>query len=318
MLQPVGREGDHPLRVQHGRVPAQVHVGQEHAEEQEAVAGLDVLPDGLVPDGPRVDAEVPGVGLVDRRLPEEGGDDRDLGPRGELPDGRLQAVPRHLDAGHDDRPFGRVEQGRDPLRDLAREAPALAGGGRGGGGRAAPGDHVHHVPRELDAARPLRAHDLRDDAVDLAEGGRGVPEVGRGDGDALEHPELVVVLLCPVVEEGVPLPLPVPGRAGDHQDRGPLRVGLGGRVQEFQPADHVGGADHAEAPHAGVRVGREPGALLVAGVDDPERAPVEQGVEVQDVVPGHPEDVPAPGLADPPDQVVADARPGGTGALSHS
>ncbi len=86
-----------------------------------------------------------------------------------------------------------------------------------------------------------------------------------------------------------------------------LGIGLADGVGDLQAADVVGDADGAEPLQPGVGIGGEAGALLVAGVDDLERALLHMAEEGEHVVAGHAKDVADALFLQPPDQVAADA-----------
>ena len=73
----------------------------------------------------------------------------------------------------------------------------------------------------------------------------------------------------------------------------------------FKPADAIGDADGAEAAHAGVGIGGEAGALLVAGVDEAQLAPGELVVEPEHVIARDAEHVAHAVGVEPLDEVFA-------------
>ena len=89
-------------------------------------------------------------------------------------------------------------------------------------------------------------------------------------------------------------------------DRRALGEGLRHRIDDFEAADGVGDADDAETAQAGIGVGGEAGALLIAGVDDLQRAAFELLEEREDEIAGHAEDVADALFPEAADQVSAD------------
>ena len=74
----------------------------------------------------------------------------------------------------------------------------------------------------------------------------------------------------------------------------------------FKPADAIGDADRAQAAHAGVGIGGEAGALLVAGVDEAQLALGELVVEPQHVIARDAEHMAHAVRVEPLDEVLAD------------
>ena len=110
------------------------------------------------------------------------------------------------------------------------------------------------------------------------------------------------------MQQGILLALFHPRRAADDHDGRLLREGLGGGIGQLQPAHAIGDADRAQAAHAGVGVGGEPGALLVAGVDEAQLAPGELVVKPEHVIARDAEHVAHAMGVQPLDEVFANGR----------
>src|SRR5690349_1681393 len=82
------------------------------------------------------------------------------------------------------------------------------------------------------------------------------------------------------------------GRAADHDDRRFFGVSFRGGVGDLQPADTVSDADRAEPFDAGVGIGGKPGALLIAGIDDPQFAFGKLIVKAEHIIAGNTEYMP--------------------------
>ena len=107
-----GGRQDAALAIELGGVDAHVHVGDEGAEHEDAVAGFDVMADvGVAGHRAAVDAEVEGMVFADGGFGEEIGGDGDVELFGELDRevGDVEAV--ELDAGEDDGFFGGADHG---------------------------------------------------------------------------------------------------------------------------------------------------------------------------------------------------------------
>ncbi len=83
------------------------------------------------------------------------------------------------------------------------------------------------------------------------------------------------------------------------------------RIDDLETADRVSDADGPEAMQAGIGVGRKTRALLVAGVDDCQRAVLQLLEQSEDEIAGHAEDVANSLFPEAPDQIVADGLAGG-------
>ena len=164
----------------------------------------------------------------------------------------------------------------------------------------------HHVARDLDVDRARRAAAKRQHAVDLRRRGFRIVEHGGADGELGEDALLGVEGADLVVEQRILAPLARARRAADDHHRRALGVGLRHRVGDLQPADAVGDAGGAEALQPRVGIGGKTGALLVAGVDDLERALLHLAEEGEHVVAGNAEDVADAFLAEAADQIAAD------------
>ena len=88
-------------RIEPGGIDAQVDVGHESAQEDDAIAALDVLPDVVTAHRPFINAEVTGMLLTDDRFAEDGGGDRDVGLMHQFEHGVLQAEAVDFDVGND-------------------------------------------------------------------------------------------------------------------------------------------------------------------------------------------------------------------------
>src|ERR1019366_1754846 len=75
---------DRARRIEAGRVDAEVDVGHERAEQDDAIAALDVLPDIVAAHGAFIDAQIEWVILADDGLPQHGRGHGDIGLASEL------------------------------------------------------------------------------------------------------------------------------------------------------------------------------------------------------------------------------------------
>ena len=308
--QPVTGRVDAARRVEVGGVDAEVDVGRQCAEPDQAVASLDVFLHLRPAQRARVDADEAGVPLVDRRLVEERDRRRDAGAVDEAHRRFDQIEAGQLDAEDDHRLPGV----RDPRRRLGqggRQRPRVARFGRRGERRHAGHPAVDDVTRQLDVPRALQPPDGIEDAVDLAQRVLRRVEDGRGGRQLLKHLVLRVVGAHLVVDQRVAPPLAETRRAADDEDRRLFGVRLPRRVRHLQPADAVGDADGAQTPQSGVGVGGEARALLVAGGDQGQRRFLQVLHEAEDEIPRHAEDVLDAERHEPLDQVVADAHHAG-------
>ncbi len=118
------------------------------------------------------------------------------------------------------------------------------------------GHHGHHVPRQLDVARPTPPHHRGQHPVDLPQGRVRIVQFGLGQRSA-EHLRLGLELLHPMVQQRVGEPLAHARCAADDHHRRLFGVGPGNRVAQAQPPHAIRHADGADAVDAGVGVGRE-------------------------------------------------------------
>ncbi len=109
--EPVGRDADRAGRVEARGVDAERGVAQVGAEDQQAVALLDVPARDLVAERALVDAQEQGVRLVDDALAQGRHGDRDAGPVDEGGQVVVDAEARQLLAREDDRLPGRRQEG---------------------------------------------------------------------------------------------------------------------------------------------------------------------------------------------------------------
>ena len=262
---------DRARRIEAGGVDAQVDVGHERPQQDHAITALDVLPDVVAAHRAFIDAEVERMVLANDGLAEHGRRHGDIGLARELEELVLQAEPVHLHVRQDDR----LARGVDHLLGFgqglaqALEVAPLVQLRRLVVGNAGHGDEV---AGQLDIDRPLEPQRGVQHAIDFLEGRLRVAQDRRGDGKLLEHLLLGVKLADLVMQQGVLLALLHPRRAADDDHGRLLGKGFGGGIGELQSAHAVGDADRAQAAHAGVGIGGEAGALLVAGVDEAQLA----------------------------------------------
>jgi hypothetical protein len=300
---------DAARRIEPGGEDAQVRVRHEHAEQQDAVARLDVVAHRRAAHPALVEPEVGRLPLPDHGLAHQGVRHRDAAGPGQAQQPVLQPVALHVDARQDDR-LRRRRQPGDRLGDGLAQALRVARRPLRGRRVVAYGGNPDHIPRDLQVDRAALLGRRRQDAVDVALRGVRVVEHGRGHGELLEDPLLGVEVARLVVQQGVRRALGDARRAADHHHRRALGEGLGGAVGQLQPADAVGHADHPQPPHPGVDVRGEPGPLLVCGVDQAHPAVRQQIEEAQHEVPGDAEDVADAARFEPLDQILPDAVAG--------
>ena len=303
----VGEDG--PRGVEIGGEDAEVDVGEDRAEQDEAVALLDELGHLRPSHGPLVEADVERMHLADHALGEHRGRHRDARRLGERDHVGLQPEAVQLDAGDDDRAAG----GSDPPGRLAHglgEGVGIAPSRRMVVGADLVGHDRDDVARQLEVDRPLVPVGHVEQEVDVAEGRGGIDDLPARQADLVEDLELRPPLAHAVVEPGVVRPLGDARGAGDEDHGALLGRRAGDRVRERQAAHAVGDAHRAHAMHARVGVGGEPGAVLPRAVHEVERAVLEHRVEGEHVVAGQAEDVPDPVVGEPADEVLPDREPG--------
>ena len=294
--------------IELGGVHAQVDVGHEGAEDDDAVALLDELGNLLAAHAAFVDADEQRMPLADDALVLHGGGHGDARPLGQRQQPVLQAETMDFHPGEDHRP----PRGGDPPHGFGHrlgEHLGIAGGlldvphvGSGRHGK-------DHVAGQLDVARPPITQHGGQDAVDLAEGDLRIVQHGVGDAEAVEDLGLGAEILDLVVQEGIVEALPQAGRPADDHDRRLLGIGAGDRIAEAQPTYAIGHADGADAVDARVGVGGEAGAVLAGAADDAQRAALDLRIEREHVIARHAEHVADAAFAQPPDQVLADRQP---------
>ena len=224
---------DRARGIEAGGVDAEVDVGHERAEQDDAIAALDVLPHVLAAHRAFIDAEVERVVLANDGLAEHGRGHGDVGLARELEELVLQAEPVHLHVRQDDR----LARGVDHLLGFGQglaQAPGVAplvNLGRLVMGNAG---HRDQVARQLDIDRPLEPQRGVQHAVNFLERGLRVAQDRRGDGELLEHLLLGVELADLVMQQGVLLALLHPRRAADDDDGRLLGEGFGGGVGHLQ------------------------------------------------------------------------------------
>ena len=84
-------------------IDAEIHIGHEYAQEENAIALLDVAAHLLAPHRPFIDAEIKRMLFADDRFAEDGGCNGNAGALGQAQQHLLQAKAVHLDIGQDDR-----------------------------------------------------------------------------------------------------------------------------------------------------------------------------------------------------------------------
>ncbi len=110
------------------------------------------------------------------------------------------------------------------------------------------------------------------------------------------------------MQQGILLPLLHPRRAANDDHGRLLGKGFGGGIGELQSAHAVSDADRAEAAHAGVGIGSEARALLIAGVDKTQLASGKLVVKPQHIIARDAEHVAHAVGIKPLDEIVADRR----------
>ena len=96
------------------------------------------------------------------------------------------------------------------------------------------------------------------------------------------------------------------GGAADDQHWHLFGKGFGSGIGHLQAAYTVSHAHHPQSIQAGVGIGGETRALLVAGVDGLERAAVQLLVKAEHIVARNAEDVPHAVRVEPLDEIFAD------------
>ena len=112
-------------RIELRGVNAEVDVGHERAEQDDAIAGFDVAAHVVTAHRALVNAHVKGVLLPDDRFAHDGCRDRDVGLCGEPYQGALQPEPMHFHVGQDDR-LARAINHCNRLRQRLAQCVAVA------------------------------------------------------------------------------------------------------------------------------------------------------------------------------------------------
>ena len=154
--------------VELGRVDAEVDVGHERAEHDDAVARLDVLGDFVATERTFVQAHVERVGFGDDAFAEHRGGHRDAGCLGQSHGFFLQAEAVNFDAEQQHR-LARVFDSLHGFVDGFGECARIAVNFRLFVGRRCFGPHVDHVARDVDVHGPLVASAGGEHAIDFAE-----------------------------------------------------------------------------------------------------------------------------------------------------
>ena len=142
-------------------------------------------------------------------------------------------------------------------------------------------------------------------AVDAAESGVGIVQLGLGPAQPPENVGLGLKILDLVVQERVVHPLAQARGPADHDHGRLLGIGPRDRIAKAQPAHAIGHADRADAVHAGVGVGGKARTVLARAADQPQRALFHHRVEGQHVVARDAENVAHPVVAQAADKILA-------------
>jgi hypothetical protein len=107
------------------------------------------------------------------------------------------------------------------------------------------------------------------------------------------------------MQQRVALPLAAPWRAADDDQGRALGIGLRDGVRDLEAPDAISDDTGADSLKAGVCVGGEARPLLVAGVDELDRALLDLRAEGEAIVAGDAEDVADALLKKPPHEMGA-------------
>ena len=301
------RRIDRARRIELCGVNAEVDVGHERAEEDDAIAGLDVATHVVAAHRTLVNAHVKAVLLTDDRFAHDGCRDRDVGLCGEPYQGALQPEPMHFHVGQDDR-LARAINHCNRLRQRLAQCVAVAllvkfprRVMRNAGQR-------NQVTRQLDVNGTLVTQRRVQHAIDFLKGALRIAQDGGSNGQLLENLFLGVELAHLVVEQRILFPFLHPRRAADDHDRRFLCERFGRGVGHLQSADAIGDADGAQSAHTGVGVGRKTSALFIASIDNAKRAVKKLFVKAEHVIAGDAKNVPHAMRVKSLNQIFADAR----------
>src|SRR5258708_6966525 len=294
-------------QIQAGGIDTQIDVSHECAQENDAIASLDVLPDIVAAHRAFIDAEVKGMLLADNGFAQDGGGNWDVGFPGELEHRILQAEPVDFNVGNDHRPAGGVDHELG-LCECGTQAPGIAALVNFESLVRRVARHEDQVARQFEIHGPLEPQGSVQDTVNLLEGGLRIAQDGRGDGELFEDLFLGVKFADFVVEQRVLFALLHAGSATYYHDGRFFGKGLGGRVGDLEAADTVSNTNCAKSADSRVCVGGKSGALLVAGVNDAQLALGEQIVKSQDIVAGNAEDVADAVRVESSDKVLANGE----------
>src|SRR5262249_18107656 len=98
------------------------------------------------------------------------------------------------------------------------------------------------------------------------------------------------------------------GRPANYNHRRFFRERFGGCVCDLKSAHTIGDANHTQPLHASIRIGSEPGSLLIASVEDAQLAFGKQVVKSQHVIAWNPENMAYAMVVKTFDEVFANRR----------
>jgi hypothetical protein len=147
-----------------------------------------------------------------------------------------------------------------------------------------------------------------ENAVNFLKRSLRIAQDRRCDRELLEDLFLGIELADFVVEKRIFLALFHPGRAANDNYGGFFSKSFSRSVGDFQTAYAIGNADRAKTTDSGVGIGRKPGALLIARVNQLEFAFRKLVVESEDVIPRNAKDVAHTVSVEALDEVFADGR----------
>ncbi len=207
------------------RIDAEIDIGQHRAQQNNAIALLEIFAHAVGTHGAFVDAEISGIGFGKYRLAAEGRGDGNARRVREFDESALQLKAMDLQSGQDDGPrrrsdsFGRFGQRKAQhlgIAGLGREHASAPRLNRGG----------DHVARKLDIDGPAVLAGKIKRAIDLVRRGARIVEDGGRDRELGNYVPLAVEIPHFVVDQAVARALADAGRAADDHHRRTFRESL--------------------------------------------------------------------------------------------
>ena len=268
-----------------------LHVGQDGAQDEQAIGLVDEFLHFIAGDESAVDADIERMVFANDGLAEERRGDRHIQALDQARQFVMEPEAAHFGAGQNHRAFGRLQHGTYFIQSFAQRCAV---------GRFALGlmfvrrlgqRHVHHVARNFEIDRAAIPQQGREGAIHLTFGGDGVFQAYGRHGHFFEDFPLRRKLAHHVVQVGVAGTFRQSGGAGQQHDRRSFRIGAGDGVDGIESADTVGDTEGADPVDARIGVGRKPRTVFPRGGHVLDGRRLHQFVKAEDVVAGDAEHV---------------------------